>query len=333
MNAGPAAPTSHDTCRILSLDGGGAKGFYTLGVLREIEAMCGCPLFHKFDLIFGTSTGAIIAALLALGSSVDEIHALYLKHVPAVMRSHTSAGKSRALKRLVEIVFGSRKFSDLKTGVGIVATRWDFEKPMIFKASVEQAHGRKSTFVPGFGCSIADAVRASCSAYPFFQKVTINTGAGNPVTLIDGGYFRELFDASCPNCWTMLAIVSYPSYLDTKEAAARGNAEAMAALPELETGFADWKRRRACWEKEKLNTVEQLPDLQGDSLRFVLDVEPWERTRFALKVGDVTVWTEAGWYGCKERLPEFEALLQAKYGNRFAGLAVTPACTVIVYDL
>jgi patatin-like phospholipase/acyl hydrolase len=25
--------------RILSLDGGGAKGFYTLGVLREIEAM------------------------------------------------------------------------------------------------------------------------------------------------------------------------------------------------------------------------------------------------------------------------------------------------------
>lgn len=26
-------------CRILSLDGGGAKGFYTLGVLKEIEAL------------------------------------------------------------------------------------------------------------------------------------------------------------------------------------------------------------------------------------------------------------------------------------------------------
>ena len=26
-----------DVCRILSLDGGGAKGFYTLGVLKEIE--------------------------------------------------------------------------------------------------------------------------------------------------------------------------------------------------------------------------------------------------------------------------------------------------------
>jgi predicted acylesterase/phospholipase RssA len=49
-------------CRVLSLDGGGAKGFYTLGVLREIEA-----LWQSFDLIFGTSTGSIIAALLALG--------------------------------------------------------------------------------------------------------------------------------------------------------------------------------------------------------------------------------------------------------------------------
>ena len=49
-------------CRILSLDGGGAKGFYTLGVLREIEGMIKCPLHERFDLIFGTSTGAIIAA-------------------------------------------------------------------------------------------------------------------------------------------------------------------------------------------------------------------------------------------------------------------------------
>lgn len=28
-----------DKFRILSLDGGGAKGFYTLGVLLEVEAM------------------------------------------------------------------------------------------------------------------------------------------------------------------------------------------------------------------------------------------------------------------------------------------------------
>ncbi len=53
-------------CRILSLDGGGATGFYTLGVLKEIEAMIDRPLYSRFDLVFGTSTGALIAALIAL---------------------------------------------------------------------------------------------------------------------------------------------------------------------------------------------------------------------------------------------------------------------------
>ncbi|BDB29039.1 hypothetical protein CTP10_R64520 (plasmid) [Cupriavidus sp. P-10] len=64
------------TCRILALDGGGAKGFYTLGVLKQLEALLGGePLATKFDLIFGTSTGAI-ASLLALGNSAKDIHAL-----------------------------------------------------------------------------------------------------------------------------------------------------------------------------------------------------------------------------------------------------------------
>jgi patatin-like phospholipase/acyl hydrolase len=69
-------PTSDATCRILSLDGGGAKGFYTLGVLKEIEARVG-PLHERFDLVFGTSTGSIIAALICIGRSIDEIHSIY----------------------------------------------------------------------------------------------------------------------------------------------------------------------------------------------------------------------------------------------------------------
>src|ERR1700722_6363317 len=85
-NAGPLAERSNDgICRILSLDGGGAKGFYTLGVLKEIEGLIKGPLYQRFDLVFGTSTGAIIAALIALGHTVDEIHDLYKKHVPTIM--------------------------------------------------------------------------------------------------------------------------------------------------------------------------------------------------------------------------------------------------------
>jgi predicted acylesterase/phospholipase RssA len=53
--------------RLLTLDGGGAKGFYTLGVPKEIEALIGTLLYQRFELVFGTSTGAIIAALVALG--------------------------------------------------------------------------------------------------------------------------------------------------------------------------------------------------------------------------------------------------------------------------
>jgi patatin-like phospholipase/acyl hydrolase len=179
----------HIACRVLSLDGGGAKGFYTLGILEELEALLGGrPLFEQFELIFGTSTGGIIAALLALGRSTAEVHALYRKHVPTVMQPKSAKAKSAALETLAKEIFPTETFKDVKTGVGIVATRWDFERPMIFKGSVMQAHGQTSTFVPGFGCTIADAVRASCSAYPYFERPILTTDRGEQVELFDGGY-------------------------------------------------------------------------------------------------------------------------------------------------
>ncbi len=164
--------------RVLTLDGGGAKGFYTLGVLKEIEAMVGCPLHQRFDLVFGTSTGAIIASLIALGHGVDAILELYRKHVPAVMSHKTAPTRSAALKTLASEVFGDATFADVKTGIGVVTAKWLTERPMIFKGSVAQAHSRIGTFVPGFGVSIADAVKASCSAYPFFERTTVRTSMG-----------------------------------------------------------------------------------------------------------------------------------------------------------
>src|SRR6266481_4816275 len=93
-------------CRILALDGGGAKGFYTLGVLKEIEGMLNCPLYKRFDLVFGTSTGAIIGALVSLGYEIDEIHDLYEVHVPSVTRARSAHTRTRALSRLALDVFG-----------------------------------------------------------------------------------------------------------------------------------------------------------------------------------------------------------------------------------
>lgn len=178
MLLGMADFSAEKPCRILSLDGGGAKGFHSLGVLREIEGLIGCRLYEKFDLIFGTSTGAIIAALLALGYSVEEIHPLYKKYVPTVMQRKTPGEKSAALEHLAKEVFRDQKFDAVKTDVGIVATKWEIERPMIFKGSVAQAHGRIGTFIPGFGVAIADAVQASCSAYPILQEEDRYDGDG-----------------------------------------------------------------------------------------------------------------------------------------------------------
>ncbi|MDY1010230.1 patatin-like phospholipase family protein [Sphingomonas sp. CFBP9019] len=180
--------TTAQPFRILSLDGGGAKGFYTLGVLRELEAHAGKPLHEVFDLIFGTSTGAIIASLLALGRSVDDVHSLYKNHVVKVMQHKSAAEKTAALKKLATDVYADTGFDAVKTGLGIVSTRWDLERPMIFKADAGQAHGRKATFVPGFGVKVGDAVIASCSAYPFFERAIVTTSNGDRVELADGGY-------------------------------------------------------------------------------------------------------------------------------------------------
>ncbi len=174
--------------RVLSLDGGGAKGFYTLGALKEIEALAERRLCEKFDLIYGTSTGAIIAALLGLGKSVDEVEALYRKHVVTVMAHWLPSQKTAALEALAAEVFGELKFDAFKTDMGIVGTRWKEERPIIFKTNRRQAFLGKATFEPGFGCSIGDAVVGSCSAYPFFKKKFVTTSRGEKIEVRDGGF-------------------------------------------------------------------------------------------------------------------------------------------------
>ena len=73
--------------RVLTLDGGGLKGILTLGILQRIEEVLrqrhgdneSFRLCHYFDLVAGTSTGAIIAGGLAIGMSVEELRKKYLE--------------------------------------------------------------------------------------------------------------------------------------------------------------------------------------------------------------------------------------------------------------
>lgn len=70
--------------RILALDGGGIRGVFTIEVLARMEGMLRQHTCNKdlvladhFDLIAGTSTGAIIATFLSWGMSVETIRQLY----------------------------------------------------------------------------------------------------------------------------------------------------------------------------------------------------------------------------------------------------------------
>ncbi len=71
---------------MLALDGGGIRGIFTVEILARIEELLrqhlGRPnlvLADHFDLIAGTSTGAIIASFLAWGEPTSRIRELYLR--------------------------------------------------------------------------------------------------------------------------------------------------------------------------------------------------------------------------------------------------------------
>ena len=176
---------------ILVLDGGGSKGVYTLGVLEELEKKIGKPLHTHFKLIYGTSTGSIIAALLGLGKSVQEIKTLYFSHIPSIMSARTMSLKSKKLKELCDTVFGNLKFDSFKTDVGIVALNYTEQKPLIFKTNMQQSYKSGAAINAGFGCFISDAVQASCSAYPVFNKKPITSAVHGNIIAVDGGYIAR----------------------------------------------------------------------------------------------------------------------------------------------
>lgn len=78
---------------ILCLDGGGIRGILTIQLLKKLEEVAGIPCYELFDMVAGTSTGAIIAALITTGHAAADIEEMYEELVTKVFAKKFLRGR------------------------------------------------------------------------------------------------------------------------------------------------------------------------------------------------------------------------------------------------
>ena len=96
------------TFRILSLDGGGIRGAFTASFLAEIEKRLGVRVGEYFDLVAGTSTGAMIAIAVSAGVPASRIAELYEKAGPEIFMPRPDYKPRKLRHRILSSVFRRR---------------------------------------------------------------------------------------------------------------------------------------------------------------------------------------------------------------------------------
>jgi hypothetical protein len=191
---------------ILALDGGGVRGVLTLAFLERIEAIlaerAGRPvrLGDAFDLVGGTSTGAIIGTALALGFTARDIREFYFRLVPRVfVRSRfrlaliQTVFDADALETEIAGVVGDRRLEspDLRTALAIVMKRLDTGSPWLVTnnpAAKYWADPPDNSYVGNRHYRLADLIRASTAAPYYFAPHEVPIAANAPPgVFVDGG--------------------------------------------------------------------------------------------------------------------------------------------------
>jgi len=148
----------------LALGGGFARGFAHLGVLQVLEQHQ-IPISH----IAGTSVGSILGAAYASGAPLAKIietcRTLRFRDIARWRVSRLGLASNQRLESLIERVFDSRQFEDLRIPLAVVATDLTSGEPVVFTQG-----------------NLVDAIRASCAFPGLFEPVTIGTRC-----LADGG--------------------------------------------------------------------------------------------------------------------------------------------------
>jgi uncharacterized protein len=195
--------------RILALDGGGVKGILTLGMLEVLETELrrrannpNLVLSDYFDLIGGTSTGAIMATGLALGLTVRKMIDLYLDLGPKVFGKQKAGGyldskyDNKALRSALWPVFDKKTLGSqsIRTGLALHAKRIDTGSPWVLTNNPRARYfdpGNQPQEAPNKDFRLIDIVMASAAAPTFFDEVRIPMRYNDKDKPVDFGYFVD----------------------------------------------------------------------------------------------------------------------------------------------
>ena len=194
--------------KILSLDGGGIRGVLTLEILAEIERQLKTQLNKDdsfrlsdyFDYIGGTSTGAIIAAGLSLGMSVQQLLDFYQDKGAAMF------DKAFLLKRVKYFYNDGPLAKELKNTFGdgnleltstqfkclllIVTMNRSTDSPWPISNNPLALFNDQSLPDCNLKIKLYQLVRASTAAPAYFRPETLQWDANNPektFVFVDGG--------------------------------------------------------------------------------------------------------------------------------------------------
>ena len=189
--------------RILALDGGGIRGMIAVEILKEIEELLreetggdkDFVLADYFDYISGTSTGAIIAAALSLGWSVDKIHNFYIKSgeqmfdKASLLKKFKYQYEDEALKEMLMKEFGSDTTlgSDkLRTLLMMVMRNATTDSPWPVCNNPGAKYNSRKRDDCNLDLPLWQLVRASTAAPVYFPPEKVPIGKNNFI-FVDGG--------------------------------------------------------------------------------------------------------------------------------------------------
>lgn len=180
--------------RILSIDGGGIKGVFPAAFLTEVEKNLPKPIYRYFDLVAGTSTGAIIALGLGLGLTAGQITAFYEEHGPSIFPGQLLSAPKQWLNRILSSKYSAEPLQKALSAVFEDATLGESKVRLLipsFNVNTGEIHIYKTRhherFRTDFRVPMVDVALATTAAPTYFPA---HKGAGGAL-YIDGGLWAN----------------------------------------------------------------------------------------------------------------------------------------------